>query len=139
MKLSIAIHLIGFTLWVGSLLILPTFLKGIKVGVDSGALIVESVRKVYYGIFLPGMFMTLFTGILQFILGGGVLYFKQGWFHSKVLFLLILFSATYFLFIEVEKVGKGGVVNLSRVKLVQVLTGIALLGIILSTMLLRNV
>lgn len=90
MKFSIALHIIGLVLWVGTVLILSlsTFLIE-KNNLNKKDFPVIANKLLLAGI-LPGFVLTLFTGLYQIFSMGFSFYMKQGWFHGKLTFLIIL-------------------------------------------------
>lgn len=142
MKISLFIHIVGIVMWVGSLLVIPTFMKGVQVGVDSGAFIVRSVRKGFFGYFLPGLLMALVSGIFQFSQNAGV-YLKQGWFHGKLLFIVVLLIASAMLLIEFKKLSSNQEspkknLNVKALNVIQALASASLVLISFLTMVLRQ-
>lgn len=106
MKFSIALHIIGIVLWVGTLLILSltTFLIE-KNNLNKKDFSIVANKLLYAGI-IPGFFITLITGIIQIFIYGFGFYMKQGWFHGKLTFLIVLtiVSVVFVFFVkDIEK------------------------------------
>ena len=133
---SLALHIIGVILWIGALKVVPAFLKNAKIGVDPQAPVIFAARKVYFGYLLPGMVITLATGVWQVILTKAI-FFKQGWFHAKLTFVFLLLYASYIMWHELSRVSKGMDIHANKIKLIQILTGCSFVVIVLSTYIFR--
>lgn len=93
-KISIAFHIMGIVMWIGSMLICSRFIAmSINEQRDNSAWF----SKIFWGWTLPGVLITVFSGIAQLMLNGFGFYFTQGWFHAKLTLVVILLVATFLL------------------------------------------
>jgi uncharacterized membrane protein len=58
---------------------------------------------------------------------------KQGWFHSKLTFVLVLFVATVMLGLQMRRIGSGEVVSAKALRWVQILTAFSFVIIVFMT------
>ena len=133
MGVSLFFHTVGFVLWMGSLIIIPTFMKGVQNGVDSGAYIVRSIKKAILGYFLPGFGLTFLSGMHQI----NSTNFKQGWFHGKILCIIILLLSSMLLLMEYKKLLANGVINKKIISFIQISSSICLILIVLLMRIMR--
>jgi uncharacterized membrane protein len=112
-NISISLHLIGIVLWVGGLLGISSFLKR----GDS------DINAPFYGFCLPGMLLTLGTGLYQLFSKGAAYYFHQAWFHTKLIFVVVLLISTFLVWKGAKR----------AMPAVQILASISLIIIIFST------
>lgn len=137
MRISLAFHVIGMIFWVGALMIIPTFLRSVKMGVDPQAKIVSAARSAMLGYLLPGALITTISGLYQISINGAAYYFKQGWFHGKLTGVVILFIATGLLFAEIRRLSQGLDVRTARLGMIHGIAGLAFLANIFLTILMR--
>lgn len=137
MRLSLAFHVIGIIFWVGALMIIPTFLRSVKKGVDPQAKIVSASRSALMGYLLPGALITTISGLYQISMNGAAYYFKQGWFHGKLTGVIVLFIATGLLFAEIRRLSQGLDVRSSRLSMIHGIAGLAFLANVFLTILMR--
>lgn len=137
MQISLALHIIGIIFWVGALMIIPTFLRSVKIGVDPQAKIVGASRSAMFGYLLPGVLITVLSGFYQVSVNGAAYYFKQGWFHGKLTGVIILLIATGLLFAEIRRLSQGLDVRAARLGMIHGIAGLAFLANIFLTILMR--
>ena len=111
-KLSIAFHLIGVVFWLGGLILVPRFLKVFAgaPGADGGVALAPAralVKRMWLGYVIPGLLIAVVTGLIQLVTGGIGVYMQQGWFHTKLTFVLVLVGVTVVEWLEVERVSSG--------------------------------
>lgn len=94
MKLSLALHLVGIVLWMGSLIVLTRIVaiaaRGQLPANDTCSVVLRFFSR--YTMF--GMGLTLVTGFYQLMSMGMAAYMKQGWFHGKLTLVIIAVIAT---------------------------------------------
>ncbi len=93
LKISIALHIIGFIMWTGSLLISSRIIA-LSSKNNQLASVSAWSKKIVFGWMLPGLILTLLTGLYQLIYKGVGFYMTQGWFHGKLTLAIILFVAS---------------------------------------------
>ncbi len=101
LKISIALHIIGFIMWTGSLLISSRIIA-LSAKNNQLASISAWSKKIVFGWMLPGLVITVLTGTYQLMSKGMGYYMTQGWFHGKLTLAIILFVASI-LMIKVVK------------------------------------
>ena len=138
MQWSFALHIIGIIFWLGGLLILTRFAR---VSSEPGAMSQQFraiMRKSWFVYVIQGMVFTLLTGLFQLFAGGGPgFYFKQGWFHGKVTLVFVLIAATVMLGMEIKRISDSLPANPNRLRMIQILTIVSMLGIVLLTKVFR--
>ena len=133
MRISLAFHIVGLVLWVGGLIILPRIMKGFAGGGATTGEAQAMIPRVFFGYIVPGFAIAIVTGLYQFFEGGGAsVYMKQGWFHGKLTFIILLVIATVLLATEVSKTKSGGVLSKGKLGAIH---GIAAGSLILITLL----
>ena len=134
MRVSLAFHLIGLVLWVGGLVILPRILKGLAPVSGQVPEVVSVARRVFFGFIVSGFVIALGTGLFQFVEGGGAsVYMKQGWFHTKLTFILVLLVATALLAAELARGKRGEALRPGRLLAVHAMSALSLIVITLFT------
>jgi putative membrane protein len=87
-----ALHIIALISWMAGLLYLPrlfVYHTDVKVGSDSDKMLQTMERKLLRFIMNPAMILTYVFGIALVSIPG-VVDMKDGWFHAKLLLVLIL-------------------------------------------------
>lgn len=92
-KISVALHIIGFIMWTGSLLISSRIIA-LSAKNNQIASVSAWTKKITFGWMLPGLFLTIITGTYQLLSRGMSYYMTQGWFHGKLTLALILVVAS---------------------------------------------
>lgn len=137
MQWSFVFHLLGIIFWAGGLLILTRFARVLVNAEARSPEFVSTIRKTWFIYVLHGMVFTLLTGFYQLFAGGVGVYMKQGWFHGKLTLVLILLIATVLFALEVRRIGEGDAPRSGRLRAVQILTALSVVGIIVFTRALR--
>lgn len=89
---SILLHILGIVMWLGSLMICSRIMALlVKNGADQSNV---WQKKLLFGWLIPGLAITLLTGLYQASATGFAYYFKQGWFHAKLTLVVILIAAS---------------------------------------------
>lgn len=104
MNYSYAIHTLGLVFWIGGLLF---GCKIIKVASEDSQAIQVLARKTAFGYIVPGLAITLLTGLHQLVGGGMAQYMKQGWMHAKLTLVAILLWSTFAIFMNLIAISKG--------------------------------
>ena len=88
-NLLLSIHIIAFIMWTGSLLISSRIiaLSAKNNQIDT---IKTWSKKIVFGWMLPGMVISILTGLYQLTYKGVGFYMKQGWFHGKLTLIVLL-------------------------------------------------
>ena len=92
-------------------------------------------KKYLFGMVMPGLLLSLGSGLFQVIYRGVPFYMSQGWFHAKLTLVLILFIATYLAWQGVQSVQKGEVVSAKKYGIVHIVVSSVFLVIVLVTFL----
>ncbi len=103
MRFSLALHIIGVVFWLGGLILLPRLMKLALQSGTSSAQLKPIGKRAFFGYLLPGAIITVVSGLYQLFSLGASLYFKQGWFHTKLTFVVVLLIATALLWIELRR------------------------------------
>ena len=88
LNISITLHIFGLIMWMGSLLLVSRILALSAKNGDS--LDQAWPKKILFGWLVPGMVITIVTGLFQASVTGFSYYFKQGWFHGKLTLVIVL-------------------------------------------------
>lgn len=131
MTYSLALHLIGLVLWIGGLVLVPRMMR---LTLENRGGMAVAVRRVFWGYLIPGFVLTLITGLYQFDIGGRTAYFSQGWFHGKLLFLVVLVVITVLLATDVKRYAGAERVSPGRLMAIH---GTAALSLILIMILMK--
>ncbi len=135
MQLSLGFHIIGMVLWLGGLVMIPRIMKGLIDNKGDLAVVGPTLKRAYFGFTVSGMVLALITGIIQFFIGGGAShYMKQGWFHGKLTFLIVLLVVTVILGGEIAKMGSAPLKS-GKLLALHIVSASALIIIVLMTML----
>lgn len=137
MRISLALHIIGMVMWVGGLMFLTRFMKIAASDGAQTASLREGVGKMWVGAVLPGFLIALLTGLYQLTLGGLAVYMKAGWFHGKLLFVVVLLVVTAIVWMDVRRCANGESLKSSRIMAMHGLSAISLIVIVFLTMVLR--
>lgn len=132
MKLSFAFHVLGIIFWMGGLLF-GTKLVKVAAAHASNAAIQTLSKKTLFGYILPGLIVTLVTGLHQLVAGGVGVYMKQGWMHAKLTLIAFLLWPTIVMFIDLLSMSRGESVNLKHGTLHHAITSFCLLVILILT------
>lgn len=133
MQFSFAIHIIGIIFWIGGLLILTRFAQAFTEVSQPSEKIRAVLKKSWWLYVIHGVGLTVVTGTYQLIAGGVGSYMKQGWFHAKLTFVLVLCVATIMLGMQMAKIARTEVASGKVLRLVQVLTAVSLVAIVVMT------
>lgn len=142
MRYSIAFHIVGLVMWLGGLMILTRCLK-----IFSAPFSAESkpvldgfrniVKRLLYGFIVPGALVSLVSGLYQLFTVGPDVYMKQGWFHSKLTLVAILFVVTFVVAMQVSKAGRGEVLDKGKLMMLHAISSLSLIAIVFLTMISR--
>ena len=99
MEISLALHIVGIVFWIGGLLFLT---KTLKFDLSRNPDLAVLNRKLLFGWLLPGIIITLVTGIYQFLQVGAAVLMKQGWFHGKLTLVVLLLLASGYVFAKAQ-------------------------------------
>ena len=133
MEISLALHIVGVVMWLGSLLVLTRMLSACEEG-EIASPFSKITKKVYFGWTLGGLTLTLLTGLYQFFVRGASYYMKSGWFHGKLTFLIVLIILTVLVARPVKMVSNGENVHQSKMMMFHGITGLCLIAIVFLTM-----
>ena len=95
MQLSLAFHIIGILFWVAGLMVVSGLIRYFESHPElKGPSYVALTKKYWFGMVVPGFLISLITGTYQILLMGVGYYMKQGWFHGKLTFIIVLLVVT---------------------------------------------
>jgi len=139
MPISIAFHIVGFSLWVVSLMLVTNLLKNLcsyhaPQSIDI-SVIGPLLKRVGGGFIIGGMCLTVISGIYQFIMGGAAVYMKQGWFHTKLTLVVLLLILSFITLTKLAQVARGEKVLASTAGKLHALSGFLLIAIVFLTLL----
>lgn len=122
MNISLSFHLIGIVFWVGGLLFVTRFARLFAEQNSHNTELATTIRKSWILYVIHGLAFTLVSGFYQLFSGGIGSYMKQGWFHGKLTFVIVLLVATVMLGFQVSRIGKGQQTSAKALRLIQILT-----------------
>ena len=134
LQVSFAIHILGIIFWTGGLIVLSRFLRVFVSDPTCASLgdmqrekLLGASKSILNGFIFSGCALTLLTGLFQLGTLGLAYYAKQGWFHIKLTFVLVIIGITIYTAMQVGKAFRGE--SLSRKALGMIHGGTA--GIVL--------
>jgi putative membrane protein len=96
------VHIIALFSWIGGLLTLASFIKFILNQPKENQLVLTNyARKIYLYSNLPGLILTLITGLYMMMP-----FMKNGWMHTKLLFVVFMFVLDHVLMRKLKKMSK---------------------------------
>lgn len=134
MQISLSFHIIGLVLWLGSLMMLTRFATTLAVA-DANSNLLNMIQRMWKFMGLSGLAMALLSGLHQFGSKGAAFYMSQGWFHTKLTLVIILFVISILFHLELKKVAAGGLAKKSKLMAMHGITGLCLIIIVFITML----
>ncbi len=86
-----ALHIIAMVCWFAGIFYLPRLFVYHAMSEDalSHERFITMERKLYRGIMNPSMMATWLFGLVMVVMGHGI-HFTQGWFHAKLLLVILL-------------------------------------------------
>lgn len=127
-QLSIAFHIIGLALWLGSYAVFSLLLKRAasgKEGMFSTAEARQSLSRSSAIFFGTASALVLVSGLFQIVYRGPSFYFSQGWFHAKLTLVIGLFLLTFLLYRQIALFCRSGTASSGTVMMLHQL-GLAL-------------
>ena len=138
MNVVLALHVVGGAMWLVGAMILTRIMKMYLEPNAASAALDSLVKVVFIGFVVAGLAISLTSGMLQLLSYRGddslVIYMKQGWFHAKLTFVVLMLVVTALIWSSVKSVTSGQVVSRARLTLLHVLCGISLLAIVTLTL-----
>ena len=93
MGVSLSVHVIGIVFWIGGLLFITRFLKGLSEAPHAPT--AALIKRSFWGFVIPGVVLSLASGLYQLTVKGFAYYFKEShWFHGKATLLIVLLVIT---------------------------------------------
>jgi len=111
LKISLALHLIGMVMWLGSLLVLTRLFKLFTSPSGPQGELPNLMGRMLWGYVVPGFLLSLATGLYQMGYVGFGTYLAQGWFHGKLTLVFLLVVVTLLCFANVGKIRRGAPVS----------------------------
>lgn len=128
MGLSFAVHIVAIVMWVGGLMLATRIFTLLIKGGATPALLAPAASRMTVGFIIPGLLLTVASGVYQIMLKGAAFYMKQGWFHTKLTLVLVLVVMTVLFIVQSNKL-KGGVIP--RTGLLMMIHGISALSLVI--------
>ena len=101
--------------------------------------LVTTLSKSYMGFVVGGMVLATLSGLHQLGSRGMSFYFSQGWFHTKVTLLIVLYVITVLVGFALKGAKDGQTISRQKGVVLHALCSLILIGIVFLTMLGRNV
>lgn len=133
MQISLALHIVGIVFWVGGLLILTRFAQIFSQPGDANEKSRAVLRKSWWLYVIHGVGFTLLTGFYQLYSGGIGNYMKQGWFHTKLTFVLLIAVATIMFGLQMAKISRSEAVSSKSLRIIQILAAVSFVVIVFVT------
>lgn len=133
LKISLALHLIGMVMWVGSLLVLTRLFKLFTAAGAQQPDVVALIGRLFFGYAVPGLVLSTVTGLYQMGYVGFGVYLSQGWFHGKLTFVLLMLAVTALCFVNLHKVRSGAVLSRGMVGALHGMVGLTLVVVVFMT------
>lgn len=135
MQLSLAFHIIGILFWVSGLMVVSGLIRYFESRTEekSGPSYQALTKKYWFGMVIPGLLISVVTGIYQFMIMGADYYMKQGWFHGKLTLIVVLLVVTGIVGNGVSTVRRGEVVPAKKFGMLHGVVGTVLLLIVFLT------
>lgn len=139
MSISLAFHIVGMIMWLGSLLILTRVLRAFADAPSSslgatGEILRAVIKRAWFGFGLGGLAISLASGLYQITVKGMAYYMSQGWFHGKLTFIIVLLVDSFLVHKSVISVCNGGGVSRKMIGMLHGLAGLSLIVIVFLTM-----
>ncbi len=135
MKISLAFHIVGVVLFLGSFLVLTRVMTIFEDPSQANTQIAKLVKKIFFGMTLPGLLIVIVSGLYQLGTRGMKFYMTQGWFHIKITLVLLLLIIVGCSFFDILKLKKGQILNKKRLTIFHGLTSLCMIVIIFLTIL----
>jgi putative membrane protein len=131
------LHILFLFMWVGSLLTLTRLLGYLpKEEPTVQSRFVRIFRRLYLFIDLPSMILALATGVVLLVIKGVDM--KQGWFHMKLTFALLLVIADIYTGVQICKLKDKFVTGRGiKYKILHGLTALFLIFILIAVYILK--
>jgi uncharacterized membrane protein len=141
LKISLALHLIGMVMWLGSLLVLTRLFKLFTSPITSPITspsgpqgqLPTLMGRMLWGYVIPGFLLSLGTGLYQMGYVGFGTYLAQGWFHGKLTLVVLLVVVTLLCFANVGKIRRGAPVSGGLASAMHGFVGFTLIVVVLMT------
>ncbi len=104
MEVSIALHIIGIAYWNVGMMVLTNLLRRAAVANGQDATLNLVSKKTAFGVVLPGLVLSIVTGLYQLVSMGMASYFSRGWFHGKLTLVMVLLGITIYCFLKLPRV-----------------------------------
>jgi uncharacterized membrane protein len=135
MKMSLALHLVGIVMWLGGLLLVTRFMALTCADDKPAANVAVAVKKLFFGWVMGGLALATVTGVYQVLSVGMGVYMKQGWFHTKLTLIIVLFVISILTLGQVKQVAQGAAIAKGKIMAFHGVAGLCMVGIVMLTML----
>ena len=124
-------------MWVGSLMLITRLSVPFASG-DGPPGFRAALRRAWVGFGLGGCLITLASGLYQFLgAQGPAHYLKQGWFHTKLTFVIVLLFITVLVELQTRLIASGGQPKKGKVMALHGVAGLCFLAIVFVTLIAR--
>jgi len=116
-------------------MILTRFLKILSEPYQADGMLAKTIRRIFWGFIIPGAAIVVLSGLHQIGIKGVNFYMAQGWFHTKLTFVVILAVVTFLVGLAVSASSRGEILRPGRLIALHATSGACLLVIVILTML----
>lgn len=135
MLISIALHIIGLTLWLGTLILISRLVAVVAADFEKHSGLVPFLSRAFKGYGFSGLALTLITGVYQLANRGVGFYMKQGWFHTKLTLVIVLLIVTAVLGASIAQLKRGETFSKGRGMALHGIAALCLVVIVFLTIL----
>lgn len=136
--ISMVFHLLGVIFWMAGLLSLTRTLKGFSESESFREPWTRFAETTWKGFVLGGLGLALASGLYQLLERGIGFYMKQGWFHGKLTFVLVLLMITVALVPEMKKIERRQPIAQKKMAAFHGLVSLSIVAILCFTYLMRG-
>ncbi|NDC37129.1 MAG: hypothetical protein EBZ48_03645 [Proteobacteria bacterium] len=133
LKISLALHLIGMAMWLGSLLVVTRLFKLFTNAGYRNPELLNLMGRLLFGYAVPGLVLSLITGLYQMAYAGIAAYMSQGWFHGKLTFVLLLIGVTVLCLGSLSKARAGAQLSRGLIGAMHGVVGLTLIVVVFIT------
>ena len=133
MGLSLAVHVVGLVMWVGGLMLATRIFTLLIKGGATAALCAPVASRMTKGFIIPGLVLSVISGVYQVMFRGVDFYMKQGWFHTKLTFVILLVIMTGVFVVQTGKFAEGSTPSPGKLMMIHGVAALSLLIISILT------
>lgn len=100
-----SLHLVGLVMWIGGIFAIMAIAKYQNEQNDEARLGLSTLgQKVYFSSNIVGMVLVISCGLLMLMANTGLA--KGGWFHAKMLLVVVLLAFDHIIFRKMKQIAK---------------------------------